>query len=89
MDDKEEAAYIRGRKQAFAEMLAHAAREFHIDATDEEQMKSKLAFMVQERELAISALRNICSQYGDNDWSDNLFLPDIIEKHLHRALGFR
>lgn len=40
-----------------------------------------------EREQTISALRNICSTYGDNDWDDDLHLADVIAKHLHRNLN--
>ncbi len=39
-----------------------------------------------ERKTAIAALRAVCSDHGDNDWSDRLHLADIIEKHLHRNL---
>ena len=40
-----------------------------------------------ERADAISALRRICERHGDNDWTDDLNLADIIEKHLGRHLG--
>lgn len=27
-------------------------------------------------------LRQVCDEFGDNDWPDNLHLADVIEKHL-------
>jgi len=40
----------------------------------------------QERREIISALRDACSEIGDNDWPDDLHIADIIEKHLARHL---
>jgi hypothetical protein len=35
-----------------------------------------------ERKQAIAVLRELCGKFGDNDWPDDLYLSDIIEKHL-------
>jgi hypothetical protein len=35
-----------------------------------------------ERADAIRTLRRLCSEHGDNFWSDDLHLSDIIDKHL-------
>jgi len=35
-----------------------------------------------ERRDVINALRQLCADFGDNDWPDNLHLGDVIEKHL-------
>jgi hypothetical protein len=40
----------------------------------------------EERKWAIVALRSLCGQFGDNDWSDDLHLADVIDKHLARRL---
>ena len=40
-----------------------------------------------EREAAIRVLRCVCSEFGDNDWPDDLHLSDVIEKHLYRPLS--
>lgn len=45
-----------------------------------------LASLILEREDAIMALRAVCEEYGDTDWSPKLHLSDIIEKHLHNHL---
>ena len=39
-----------------------------------------------EIEVARKVLRQVCATWGDNDWPDNLYLADIIEKHLWRNL---
>jgi hypothetical protein len=41
---------------------------------------------ILERQEAIAQLRRICAEYGDNAWSDDLHLADILEKHLYRYL---
>lgn len=40
----------------------------------------------QERAATVRTLRDICEHYGDQDWPDDLYLPDVIEKHLRRHL---
>ena len=40
-----------------------------------------------EREDTVRALRVVCSEFGDLNWSEDLHLADVIEKHLHRHLG--
>lgn len=42
-------------------------------------------FFIERREM-IKTLRELCEEYGDNDWPDNLHLSDIIEKHLINPL---
>ena len=39
-----------------------------------------------ERADVVSMLRQVCEEFGDNDWEDNLHLADVIEKHLWRNL---
>lgn len=39
-----------------------------------------------ERDDAIKTLRQLCAEFGDNDWDDSLHLSDIINKHLGRHL---
>ncbi len=40
-----------------------------------------------------AVLRNVCKDFGDNDWPDDLHLGDVIDKHLarylHMGLGTR
>jgi len=76
-----ENSYMQGSAMAWRHMLKECCRQLGYD--DPEAQKSS---WISEREEAISALRNICSDYGDNDWENNSNLSDVIEKHLHRNL---
>ncbi len=73
--------YINGNRQALTIMLRHCCRELGYD-----DFESRKVSWIAEREEAILALRDICKNYGDNDWNHNLHLADIIQKHLHRHL---
>jgi len=48
-----------------------------------------LESLVAEREAAVAALRSVCGDFGDNDWSSEVHLADVIEKHLGRHLEQR
>jgi len=77
--------YIRGSRSAYRFMMLHCMRELDVE-TDAEKLEQKVAQLAAEREEAIGVLRDICRDCGDNDWSDDLHLADIIEKHLGRHL---
>lgn len=80
MNEQEEQVYLRGRRRAWTEVISLALRELgHDEATSG-------AAALREREYAVSALRELCEEFGDNDWPDRLWLPDVIEKHLGRRL---
>jgi hypothetical protein len=74
MDEKE---YSRGQRSALVSMLKHCCRE--LGYNDEHVSKSG---WIAERESAISTLRSICEDHGDNNWDDGLHLSDILCKHL-------
>ena len=46
------------------------------------------AVLVVERGECVAALRKVCELHGDNDWSPDLHLADVIEKHLGNHLGY-
>lgn len=77
MTEAEEAAYVQGRKSVLREQLTIALRELCAggEGWDRE-------FLLKERADAIAALRSVCGDHGDNNWQDNLYLSDIINKHL-------
>lgn len=77
MNEREEAAYTRGSRMAWSMMLLQCLKNLGYD--DPEAQK---ATWVLERENAIAQLRDVCSQFGDNDWDEMLHLGDVIEKHL-------
>ncbi len=70
-----------GNRAAYARMLVLIAGELGADTSE-----GKLASLLAERERTVTKLREVCAEHGDNDWPDNLYLPDVIEKHLARYL---
>jgi predicted secreted protein len=81
MNQKEERAYVEGGRAAWRKMLGEALKALGRDSPEH----TEKAWLL-EREEAISMLRSVCGEHGDNDWDDNLHLADIIEKHLARHL---
>lgn len=75
MTQAEEKAYIEGQRALLRRQLAEIMRELGHD-------QPEVASLVKEREDTIAALRRLCGERGDNDWPDDLYLADIIEKHL-------
>lgn len=72
----EEAAYVEGARWAWILMLQQCLINLG------ESERPKYAWVL-ERQRAISALRKLCSEHGDNEWPDDLDLEDVITKHLH------
>ncbi len=81
MDEK---SYELGLRQAYGNVLRESLRHLGYGKTPEQ-----CASWIAEREEAISQLRTLCEHYGDNDWTEDLNLSDIIEKHLARHLWSR
>ncbi len=80
-DEEQEKAYIDGSRMAWTRMLLNCLKELGVESP-----KGELARLIAEREMAVSALRRVCKDHGDNDWDEKLHLADIIEKHLGRYL---
>jgi len=76
MTEKEQEAYAKGEKAVWLRMLREAAGHLSL---------SEQPFST-ERADVVALLRALCSEYGDNDWPDDLHLSDVIEKHLIRHL---
>jgi hypothetical protein len=76
-----EQSYIRGGRMAWTLMLQECLK--HLGYDDPESMK---AGWIIEREATVMTLRELCDDFGDNDWRDNLNLSDVIEKHLAKHL---
>lgn len=83
MNEQEEAAYIQGARAAWRRILAEALRGLGGYSDPGDFTRERL---IAEREEAISALRSLCREFGDNDWDEKLSLADVIEKHLGRHL---
>lgn len=88
MNDKDktmkhdEDTWVRGNRAAWTTLLSMALGQLSVD--DPEAGRTR---WILEREATVAALRQICEDHGDNDWPDNLYLPDVIEKHLEWHLN--
>lgn len=71
--------YCAGANQAYGNVLALCLQNLG-------QRERKASSWRLERNAAVAALREICARFGDNDWSDDLRLADVIEKHLSNHL---
>lgn len=81
MNEEQEKIWECGNRAAWLSMLQQCFIHLGYD-----QPETKSSKWVIEREMAISTLRRVCDEHGDNDWDENLNLSDIIEKHLWRNL---
>lgn len=84
MTEKEELAYIEGQQTIWRVMLRKCIA--HLIPQYDEPGDKQLALLVAERSEAIAILRNLCEEFGDNDWDEDLYLADIIDKHLGKHL---
>lgn len=82
MTENEEQAYIQGERAARLSIILECIKWLGYDGDPEVH---RLAWVI-ERERTIQVLRDICRDFGDNDWPDNLHLADVIEKHLAKHL---
>lgn len=77
----DETSYEDGRRSAWADMLSYAVGELGPERSPE-------AWRL-ERARAVAQLRDLCGEFGDNDWDSDLRLEDIIDKHLGKYLHAR
>lgn len=82
MTKNEELAYERGRLQAHRETLGRLLRELGGKERDAHSWRL-------ERADAVAALQSLCEDFGDNDWSPDLHLADVVNKHLGNHLHDR
>lgn len=82
-----ESHYLRGQRSVLIQQLHNILRELSISYIDDApQNLMTIARLVAEREDAIAALRSVCDDHGDNDWSEEMHLADIVNKHLKNHL---
>lgn len=81
MNEKEAKHYENGQRVAYSSILKTCCISlgYHVPGAHK-------AVCIAEREEAIAKLREICEEFGDNEWESDLHLADIIEKHLYRHL---
>ncbi len=79
MSSFEERSIERGKYLAYCDILASCLNRL------EDHQQQSFSYIV-ERGAAIEALRELCSKFGDNDWTDDTPLADIISNHLGEHL---
>ncbi len=67
--------YEQGNRDAWRTILGHCVKSLNGTQLDAEHLQL-------ERESTVRMLRNVCERFGDNDWTPQLHLADVIEKHL-------
>jgi hypothetical protein len=72
--------YEQGTRAAWRTVLAHCVKNLNDAPLDAEHL-------LLEREATVNMLRTVCERFGDNDWTPQLHLADVIEKHLLRHLA--
>lgn len=75
MTPDEETAYLQGQRSAWTRLYGECLRHLGYTAPSPEAW-------IKEREDTIAILRQLCREYGDNDWEETLYLADILDKHL-------
>ncbi len=83
-----ERAYIEGARAAWRRQLQAALGELRSYGA-EVDTEQRLAAAVLELDDTRAGLRELCRDHGDNDWPDNLYLRDVVEKHLAPHLDER
>lgn len=80
----DEESYEIGRNRAYITVMMNCAKALGFDGI--EALNIARVAWIEERQAAITALHDLCENFGDNDWPDELHLGDVIEKHLARHL---
>ena len=81
MTEPEEEAYLQGQRTVWVQLLKQCCME--LGYADDAASR---AAWIYEREQTVAMLRQVCADHGDNEWEPENFLPDVVEKHLHRHL---
>ena len=67
--------YMDGTRSVWRELLQLALANLGYEETSAQSW-------IVEREQIIASLRQLCADHGDNDWSEDLNLADVMDKHL-------
>lgn len=81
MNEEQERHYIAGGRSAWRAVLRMALSHLGYDTAEATEKR-----WILEREEAVARLQELCRDFGDNDWKEDLHLADIIDKHLGKHL---
>ena len=73
----DEQSYKRGQREAHIRIMQECVCVLGVTDPATEHIS-----WIAERQAVVSALRDLCEDFGDNDWPDESHLGDVIEKHL-------
>ena len=79
--DRDDAIWSRGYRAAMVGQLADVLHRLGYD-----DVEAQRARWIIEREQTVARLREVCRRFGDNDWSNDLHLGDVIDKHLAKYI---
>lgn len=85
VSEAHERGYIEGHRQAWTGLLQQAIHELRGDGAGLDPLV-RIAALIRELEETRAVLRRACEDFGDNEWPDNLWLADALDKHLVRHL---
>jgi hypothetical protein len=77
--------YVKDVFESYTQSAAYQkyqAEKAKAEAEARAHEDSELKMCQKEREDVIKFLRSECEEYGDLDWTDDLHLVDILDKHL-------
>jgi hypothetical protein len=77
----DERMYLQGLRQAFIRMLGVCIEGLGAD----DSLVRKVRWL-KEREEVKLRLHELCREFGDDSWPEDLYLPDVMEKHLAKPL---
>lgn len=81
MNEEQEEFYTQGQRAVWLSFLQECLKNLGYHSPETGQAK-----WILEREETIAKLRELCGEFGDNDWDASLHLADILEKHLAKYL---
>lgn len=76
--NESEQGYRDGQKYVWEYLLVECIHHLSM----EDDPFAQVVHLSQERRETIAVLRRLCVVLGDNDWPDELYIPDILEKHV-------
>ncbi len=79
--ERDDERWSRGYRAALVAMLGDVLHRLGYDDVEAQRAK-----WIIEREQAVAKLREVCGDFGDNDWTNELHLADVIDKHLARYI---
>jgi len=69
-----------GKRVVLTQLVLSALKELGYEKVE------SLESLIIQREETVHVLRQICTQYGDNDWNSELPLGHVLKEHLWNHL---